>query len=101
MNSIVLTLFQLFEALRSPLIRSCVHLFVCDLESRTDAPVCRETSTGTERNERAGGTGHGRTQECKASKSKDPGIQTTDRYIYCQKKMRADAKYPQTTSSLF
>lgn len=54
-------------------------------------------STGTERNERAGGEGRGRTQECKASKAKASEIQTADRYLYIARKIRYDAKCPQIT----
>lgn len=58
-------------------------------------------STGTERNERAGGADRGRTQECKASKNKAPEVQTADRYLYIARKMKDDAKYSQITSSFF
>lgn len=93
-------LFQRFEVFRSLVIRNFIHLFVWDLEGRADAPVCRETSTGAERNERAGGAGCGRTQERKASKNKAPEIQTADRYLYIATKMRNYDKCPQITVSL-
>jgi len=82
---------------RSRVIRNFIYLFVWDLESRADAAICRETSTGTARNERAGGAGRRRTQECEASKNKAPEIQTADRYLYIARKMRDAAKCPQIT----